>query len=382
MKIPFNIPHINEKAEMYIKESLESLKHCGNHDFANRVVKLMQTNYNFKDIFLTSSCTTALEMGALLADLKVDDEVILPSYTFSSTVNAIALRGAKPIFCEISPDTMNIDVNRIEELITDKTRMIVPIDYAGIPCDIEKIMEVSNKYHLIVMQDAAQSFHSFHTDGSPCGSKSTLSAFSFHETKNINCGEGGALLVNDENLVERAHFLQEKGTDRRLVLKGVKNKYSWVDLGSSFLLSDLLASMLLSQIEDAKNIVKMRRKVTSAYKKLFAPYVEKSRLKIPIIPDGAKINHHAFFVIFDNFSRQENFLSFLRKRNIFAYIGYLPLHSSPMGKRFGYKESDLPITQDISSRIVRLPLYTGLQGEHLDYCISGIKDVLKIIYKD
>jgi dTDP-4-amino-4,6-dideoxygalactose transaminase len=382
MKIPFNIPHINEKAEMYIKESLESLKHCGNNDFANRVVKLMQTNYNFKDIFLTSSCTTALEMGALLADLKVGDEVILPSYTFSSTANAVVLRGAKPVFCEISQETMNIDANKIEGLITDKTKMIVPIDYAGIPCEINKIMELATKYNLIVLQDTAQSFHSFHKDGAACGSKSTLSAFSFHETKNINCGEGGALIVNDENLVERAHFLQEKGTDRSLVLKGVKSKYSWVDLGSSFLLSDILAAMLLSQIEDVNNIVSKRGLVTSAYKNLFAPYVEQSLLNIPIIPDGAIINNHAFFVIFDNSRNQELFLSSLREKNIFAYIGYMPLHSSPMGKKFGYKDSDLPITEDIASRLVRLPLYNALEGKYLDYCINGMKDVLKSIYNN
>ena len=382
MKIPFNIPHINEKAEMYIKESLESLKHCGNNDFANRVVKLMQTNYNFKDIFLTSSCTTALEMGALLADLKVGDEVILPSYTFSSTANAVVLRGAKPVFCEISQETMNIDANKIEGLITDKTKMIVPIDYAGIPCEINKIMELATKYNLIVLQDTAQSFHSFHKDGAACGSKSTLSACSFHETKNINCGEGGALIVNDENLVERAHFLQEKGTDRSLVLKGVKSKYSWVDLGSSFLLSDILAAMLLSQIEDVNNIVSKRGLVTSAYKNLFAPYVEQSLLNIPIIPDGAIINNHAFFVIFDNSRNQELFLSSLREKNIFAYIGYMPLHSSPMGKKFGYKDSDLPITEDIASRLVRLPLYNALEGKYLDYCINGMKDVLKSIYNN
>jgi len=380
MKIPFNIPHYNKKGSIYVQQALGSLRHCGNNTFGERCIELMGKKYGFHKVFLTSSCTTAMEMGALLADLKNGDEVILPSYTFSSTANAVVLRGAKPIFCEIKPETMNIDVSMIEPLITERTKMIIPIDYAGIPCDINEIMKLAEKYDLLVMQDSAQSFHSFHKNGEPCGSVPALAAFSFHETKNINCGEGGALVVNDQNLVERAHFLQEKGTDRSLVLKGVKSKYSWVDLGSSFLLSDILAAMLLSQIEDVKNIVKMRGVVTSAYRKLFNPYVNQNKILIPKIPDGAAINNHAFYVIFDTNKNQEQFLSLLKERDIHAYIGYMPLHSSPMGKRFGYKENDLPITEDLASRIVRLPFYTTLQGELLDYCIGGIQSVLRIIY--
>ena len=239
MKIPFNIPYLIENTHDYVHDALKSRKHCGNHAFAQKCIQLMKETYGFHEILLTTSCTTAMEMGALLADLKSGDEVIMPSYTFSSTANAVVLRGAKPIFCEVIPDTMNIDVSRIESLISKNTKMIAPIDYAGIPCDIEGIMMIAKKYDLMVMQDAAQSFHSFHYNGKPCGSTATLAAFSFHESKNINCGEGGALIINDPNLVERAHFLQEKGTDRSLVLKGVKNKYNWVDLGSSFLMSDI-----------------------------------------------------------------------------------------------------------------------------------------------
>ena len=321
-----------------------------------------------------------MEMGALLPDLNPGDEVILPSYTFSSTANAVVLRGAKPVFCEVTPDTMNIDVSRIESLITERTKMIAPIDYAGIPCEIDKIMKLAEKYNLMVMQDAAQSFHSFHKNGKPCGAVPTLATFSFHETKNISCGEGGALIVNDPNLVERAHFLQEKGTDRSLVLKGVKSKYSWVDLGSSFLLSDILAAMLLSQLEHVEIIVKMRGMVTNAYRELFQPYADNGCLKIPEIPEGIVINNHAFFVIFDSIKNQEMFISLLKEKNIYAYIGYLPLHSSPMGQRFGYQADDLPVTEDLASRIVRLPFYSELQGDSLEYCIAGMQSALGIIY--
>ena len=380
MKIPFNIPFLPKNTRVYVKEALKSRNHCGNHAFGLRCIEFMKERYGFHEVFLTTSCTTAMEMGALLADLKPGDEVILPSYTFSSTANAVVLRGAKPIFCEVTPDTMNIDVGMIESLISERTKMIAPIDYAGIPCEIDTIMELANKYNLIVMQDAAQSLHSFHKNGKPCGAVPTLAAFSFHETKNINCGEGGALVVNDPNLVERAHFLQEKGTDRSLVLKGVKSKYSWVDLGSSFLLSDILAAMLLSQFEQVEEIVKKRGAVTQAYKNIFQPYAEKDYLQIPVIPKEVVVNNHAFFVIFDTEEHQRQFISLLMRKNIYAYIGYLPLHSSPMGQRFGYNANDLPVTEDLASRIVRLPFYTDLQDESLEYCIEGMRSVLGSIY--
>jgi dTDP-4-amino-4,6-dideoxygalactose transaminase len=285
------------------------------------------------------------------------------------------------VFCEIDSKTMNIDPEKINQLITKKTKLIMPIDYAGIPCEIEKINEIARKYNIRVLQDSAQSFHSYQKNGKACGASAELAAFSFHESKNINCGEGGALIVNDPNLVERAHFLQEKGTDRNLVLKGFQSKYSWVDVGSSFLLSDILASILYKQLKQADQISKMRSLVTNAYKQLFDPYVESGKLSIPIPPDGVKINNHAFFVIFNSEKNQQLFLTLLKEKNINAYIGYLPLHSSPMGKTFGYKPEDLPLTESIASRIVRLPFYTDLHSnENLNYCIEGMQDVLKSIY--
>tara|TARA_Y100000768_G_C23942629_1_gene665896 strand:- start:660 stop:1493 length:834 start_codon:yes stop_codon:yes gene_type:complete len=276
---------------------------------------------------------------------------------------------------------MNMDVNHLKSLITHKTKLIMPIDYAGIPCDIEDIIEVAEENNIMVLQDSAQSLHSFHKSGSACGSLPQLAAFSFHETKNINCGEGGALIVNDESLIKRAEFLQEKGTDRSLVIQGMKNKYSWVDVGSSFLLSDILASMLYAQILNVEQIVEKRKLVYNAYEELFNEYVIKNHISIPIVSKKLKINNHAFFVIFDSIKNKEDFIKILKENSVFAYIGYMPLHSSPMGKSFGYKPEDLKITEDLSSRLVRLPMFCDLSNsKKLNYCTSVIKNALSKIY--
>ncbi|MBU2044059.1 MAG: dTDP-4-amino-4,6-dideoxygalactose transaminase [Candidatus Omnitrophica bacterium] len=379
MKIPFNLPYLSGNEQKYISAALGSSSHAGNGFYGQRCIELLKERYGFKSVFLTPSCTAAMEMGALLADLKPSDEVILPSYTFTSTANAIVLRGAKPIFCDIEESTMNIDVSLIESKITEKTKMIVPIDYAGIPCEIEPIMALAKRYDLMVMEDAAQGLHSFYKD-KPCGFLPPLAAFSFHESKNISCGEGGALVVNKPEFIQRARFLQEKGTDRDLVLKDQKKKYGWVDVGSSFLLSDILAAMLLSQLENVENIVKKRSLITKAYSLLLTPYQEKGCLKTPKIPPDARINHHAFFVIFDLPENREQFLILLRQKNIFAYVGYSPLHSSTYGFKLGFKPEDVPRTQDLAQRIVRLPFYTGLADQGLDYCLEGMKSVLQTIY--
>lgn len=360
-------------------DALHTRAHCGNRKYAGKCIELMRERYGFKHIFLTPSCTSAMEMGAILADIQPGDEVILPSYTFASTANAVVLRGAKPVFCDINPDTMNIDVNLIEDLITERTKMILPIDYAGIPCDIDKIMEIADKYGLMVMEDAAQSFHSYYK-GKPCGADADFTAFSFHESKNVSCGEGGALVINRENLVERAAIIQEKGTDRAKVLEGLQKNYGWVDIGSSFLLSDISAAMLYAQIEKAEEIVNKRSLITEAYRRLFQPYAERGCLRIPRLPEHVKINHHAMFVIFDSSENRSHFLESLNRKDIHPYIGYTPLHSSQYGCRFGHKPEDVPLTEDISRRIVRLPFYADLADEELDYCLEGMGETLKEIY--
>lgn len=379
MKIPFNKPCLAGQEVAYAKEAILSLRHCGNQHYTDLCKKWFREKMGMKNVFFTPSCTDAMEMGTLLFDLKPGDEVILPSYTFSSTANAIVLRGAKPVFCEVKTNTMNIDVDKIESLITSKTKVIMPIDYAGIPCEIDRINHIAKRHSLFVMLDAAQSLGSRY-QGKPTGLHSHLAAFSMHETKNVSCGEGGCLVVNEPSLVQKAHFVQEKGTDRSLVLSGVKSKYWWIELGSSFLLSNISAAVLLAQLEYMDFIIEKRKKVTSSYVNLYSSYADRGCLAIPHYPKDVQINHHAFFVIFDKMENRELFLARLREKDVNAYIGYMPLHSSPMGRRFGYHPEDLPITEDASQRIVRLPFYTALADEGLDFCIASMRSVLKSIY--
>lgn len=379
MKIPFNKVYVTGDEDAYMLEAVHSGFQCGNHQFCERVIQRMKKSYGFQQVYLTPSGTSALEMGAVLADIKPGDEVILPSYTFSSTVNAIVLFGGKPVFCEIDPHTMNIDASKIEALITPKTKMIVPIDYAGLSCDINAIMEIANRHNIIVMQDCAQSYGSF-CNGKPCGTQPHLATFSFHETKNFSAGEGGALICNIPEWELRAHFVQEKGTDRRLVLNGMKNKYSWVDKGSSYLLSDVLAAMLLAQLEHEEEIRAKRRKVTEAYRSLFMPYFRKNLIGIMQPQTSDVLNHHAYWALFDTPENRQQFMTGCREFDIYAYIGYMPLHSSPYGLQMGYSPESLPITESVGTRIVRLPFYTGLADEGLEYTIFHMKNVLCEIY--
>ena len=376
MKIPFNNIFLSGKEEEYVKNALYSGRLSGNNQFGINVINLMKKKHSFDEVFLTPSGTSALEMGVILANITHGDEVIIPSYTFSSTVNAIVIFGAIPVFCEIDEKTMNIDVTKIERLITKKTKMIIPIDYAGISCEIDKIMEIANRYNIIVMQDSAQSYGSYYKKKA-CGTSAHLATFSFHETKNFCAGEGGALIVNKPEWIERAHFIQEKGTDRSLVIKGLKSKYHWVDKGSSYLLSDLNAAMLLAQLESEEIIISKRSNITFKYIELFSQF---PLVKQMSFPDNCITNHHAFWVIFDTIDNQEYFISKLKELDVYAYIGYIPLHSSLKGKTYGYTESSLPLTEELASKLVRLPFYTGMKEDEIEYCIASMKKVLDEIY--
>ena len=379
MKIPFNKTYLTGDEGKYMLEALRSGQVCGNHTFCKKVLSLMQKKYGYESAFLCPSGTSALEMGSVLADLQPGDEVILPSYTFSSTVNAVVLFGGFPVFCEVDSTTMNIDYTKIESLITPKTKMIMPIDYAGVPCDIDEIREIADRHHLIVFQDCAQSYGSYYK-GEPSGKKAHIAAFSFHETKNYSAGEGGLLVNNVPEWHQRATFLQEKGTDRSLVINGQKNKYSWVDKGSSYLLSDVLAAMLYAQLEHEEEIKAKRSKLTEAYTSLFAPYVEKGIIGVFRPKEYVKLNHHAFWAVFPSSEDRAFFMNELKKNEVYVYIGYMPLHSSPYGIRLGYKPEDLPITEDLGNRITRLPFYTSLADEGLDYVIENMKCVLEKMY--
>ena len=379
MKVPFNKVYQTGAEDAYVLEAIHSGLQCGNHQFCERVIALMKQRYGFQQVYLVPSGTAALEMGAVLAGIEPGDEVILPSYTFSSTVNSVVLFGAKPVFCEVDPKTLNIDVTKIEALITPKTKMIVPIDYAGLSCDIDAVMEIANRHNLIVMQDCAQSYGTRYK-GRPAGTVPHLATFSFHETKNFSAGEGGALICNVPDWELRAHFLQEKGTDRRLVLNGMKNKYSWVDKGSSYLLSDVLAAMLLAQLEHEDEIRSKRGQVTAMYDKLFEPYFEKGVIDIMRPTKDDELNNHAYWAVFDTTENRQCFMDECRKSEIYVYIGYMPLHSAPYGLKFGYKPEDLPITESIGARVARLPYYTAMADGCLDYVYEHMKEVLKNIY--
>ena len=379
IKIPFNKTYLTGDEEKYIHEALLSGHVCGNNEFCKKILAMMNEKYGYNSAFLVPSGTAALEMGVVLADLQPGDEVIVPSYTFSSTVNAIVLFGGFPVFCDVDPKTMNIDYTKIEALITPKTKMIMPIDYAGVPCDIDEIMEIANRHHLIVFQDCAQSYGSYYKDV-PSGKKAHIAAFSFHETKNYSAGEGGLLINNVPEWHQRATFLQEKGTDRSLVINGQKNKYSWVDKGSSYLLSDLLAAVLYAQLQHEEEIKVKRAKLTEAYIELFKPYAEKGIISIFQPKEYVQLNHHAFWAIFPTLEEKITFMNKLKEKDIYVYIGYMPLHSAPYGQKLGYKPEDVPLTEDLGNRIARLSFYTSLADEGLDDAIDNMKRVLVDMY--
>lgn len=381
--IPFNQPYLIKEAEDHVLNALRSGQHCGNHNWSQKCIALLKERFGFGEVFLVPSCTAALEMGVMLAGVGPGDEVILPSYTFSSTATAVLLNGATPVFCEIEPKTMNLDPNRLEELITPRTKMIIPIDYAGIPCDLDAILPIAEDHNITVMVDAAQSMNSKDSSGRHVGTVTPLAAFSFHETKNFGCGEGGALVVNRQDWVQRAYFLQEKGTDRRLVLDGVRSKYGWVDKGSSYLLSDILAAMLYAQFEKIDEITQYRSRITDAYREVITPFEVAGLVSLPHPPEGCEINHHAYFVLLDTSENRKAFLSILKiKFGVSAYIGYVPLHSFTKGLELGYKPEDLPLTENLANRVVRLPFYAdlGKSDDDLKYVVDSIRSTLLEIY--
>lgn len=375
MKIPFNKPFLTGNELTYINEAILSGKLSGNYHFSKKVQSLIKDKYGLEGVFLTPSCTAALEMGALLTNLGPGDEVIMPSYTFTSTANAILIFGARPVFCDVHPKDMNIDVQKIEKLITPKTKMIIPIDYAGVPCDMDEIMQISEKYNLVVMHDCAQSYGALYKD-EITGKKAHLSCFSFHDTKNLTCGEGGALVVNEEFRRERASFLMEKGTDRSRMLKGLQNKYSWVDKGSSYLLADILAAMLLSQLEEEDFIKGKRTNLINKYYDWFNSLKFGSEINVCKRDEMKSSNGHAFWMILPTRGIRDKFIKEMERLNIAAHIGYIPLHSSKMGKKLGYDNNDMPLTEELAGRIVRMPIYTGMSEDEFQFATNSAGIIL------
>ena len=358
----------------YISQAHANGHLAGDGEFTRRCNAWLENRVGCNKALLTHSCTAALEMTAILADLQPGDEVIMPSYTFVSTANAFVLRGAVPVFVDIRPDTLNIDEARIEEAITDKTKAIVVVHYAGVACEMDTIMEIAERHDLLVIEDDAQGMGSSYK-GRPLGSIGHLAAVSFHETKNIISGEGGALLVNSPRFSERAEMIREKGTNRSQFFRGQVDKYTWVEVGSSYLPSELIAAFLWAQMEEADAITQRRLDIWNTYHQWFASLEEQGKVRRPVIPPDCKHNAHMYYLLLPDLEQRTAFIESLKEQGIGAVFHYIPLHDSPMGKKYGRTSGDLKNTQELSERLVRLPLWLGMEEDLVDV-IRQIVDAL------
>ena len=371
--ICFNVPPCTGHEMKYIAEAVASHKICGDGQFTKKCSAWLEKRFDAHKVLLTTSGTTALDMASLLCELQPGDEVILPSFTFSSTANAFVNYGARLVFVDIRPDTMNIDETKIEAAITDKTKVIVAMHYAGVACEMDTIMDIARRHKLLVIEDAAQAVMSTYK-GRPLGTIGDFGCFSFHETKNYSMGEGGAILINAPQYVERAEILREKGTDRARFFRGQVDKYTWVDLGDSFLPSELNAAYLWAQLEMADEINDDRLKSWNRYNEAFADLKAKGLVELPFIPEGCVHNAHMFYLKCRDLTERTAFIQFLKERDILAVFHYVPLHSAPAGLRFGRFEGEDKYTTAESDRLVRLPLYYGLTDEDQARVIKAVRD--------
>jgi dTDP-4-amino-4,6-dideoxygalactose transaminase len=354
--IPFNKPFIAGKELFYIAQAVTQGNIGGDGHFTNLCSRFLEQRFQIRHGLLTPSCTAALEIAAMLCDLTPDDEVIMPSFTFVSTANAVVRLGARPVFVDIRPETLNIDDSLIEQAITAKTKAIFPVHYAGIGCRMEQILTIARKHDLKVVEDAAQGVNAFQNDRA-LGSIGHLGAFSFHETKNVMCGEGGALCINDPALLDRAEIVRDKGTNRKQYFRGHVDKYTWVDVGSSYVPSEICSAFLYAQLEMVDEITEVRRRHYEFYRQELEPLQDEGLLRLPHIPPDCRGNYHLFYVILPNQAVRDALMSHLQSRKILAVFHYVPLHSSPMGAVYGCEPGDLPVTEDMSRRLLRLPLY-------------------------
>lgn len=369
--ISFNVPPFVGNELDYVKQAIESHKICGDGQFTKKCNAWLEQRFHAQMVLLTTSGTTALDMAALLCGLKPGDEVILPSFTFSSTATAFVLAGAKLVFVDIRPDTMNIDETKIEAAITDKTKAIVPMHYAGVACEMDTIMEIAKRHGLMVVEDAAQGVMSTYK-GRALGTIGDFGCYSFHETKNYSMGEGGALVINNPEYNERAEILREKGTDRSKFFRGQVDKYTWVDFGDSYLPSELNAAYLWGQLEVADQINENRLTTWNAYHEAFRPLQERGLVERPVIPEECVHNAHMYYLKCKDLAERTALISFLKERNVNAVFHYIPLHSAPAGLRFGRFNGEDRYTTVESERLVRLPLYYGLTAEDREKVISAV----------
>ena len=371
--IPFNKPYLTGKEVDHLTEAVLSGKISGNGSFTKKCQLFFEKNYHFKKTLLTTSCTDALEMAAILIDIKPGDEVIIPSYTFVSSANPFVLRGAKIIFADSQKDHPNMDASTLENLITEKTKAIVPVHYAGVSCDMDKIMELASIYNLYVIEDAAQAVDSFYK-GNPLGGIGHLGTFSFHETKNLNCGEGGLLIINDEQFIKRAEIIWEKGTNRIEFHKGAVKKYEWVDIGSSFLPSEVVAAFLFAQINNLDNIQKKRIWIWNKYNDELSFLNDK--IELPSVPSYATNNGHLFYLVLNDRNQRTRFLDFMKNKGVLSVFHYQSLHKSPFYKT-KHDKRVLSNADKYSNQLIRLPLFYELEEKEIDYIISSIKDFFR-----
>lgn len=367
--IHFNVPPFLGTEFKYMHEAVENHKICGDGPFTKKCNAWLEERFNAQKVLLTTSGTSALEMAAWLCNLQPGDEVILPSYTFSSTATAFALVGAKLVFVDIEPKTMNIDVVKIEQAVTSKTKVIVPVHYAGVSCDMDKIMSTAEKHHLLVVEDAAQGVMSTY-NGKALGTIGHFGCYSFHETKNYSMGEGGALVINDERYNEKAEILREKGTNRSQFFRGQVAKYNWVDWGSSYLPSDLNAAYLWAQLQEADKINENRLATWHEYKKAFAQLEVAGKIELPFVPSSCVHNAHMFYIKCRNLEERTAFISFMKENDILCVFHYVPLHSAPAGLKYGRFDGTDKYTTAESDRLVRLPLYYNIEKSDLEKVIA------------
>ncbi|MCD8379221.1 MAG: dTDP-4-amino-4,6-dideoxygalactose transaminase [Lachnospiraceae bacterium] len=369
--INFNVPPYTGKEMDYMKIAVENQKICGDGQFTHKCNEWFEQRTGTSKCLLTTSCTHATEMAALLADIQPGDEVIMPSYTFVSTANAFVLRGATAVFVDIRPDTMNLDEKKIEEAITDKTRAIAPVHYAGVSCEMDTIMEIARRHNLIVVEDAAQGVMSTYK-GQALGTIGDYGCYSFHETKNYSMGEGGALLVKDPAKAEEAEIIREKGTNRTKYFRGQIDKYTWVDHGSSYLPSDLNAAYLYAQLEIADEINEKRLKLWKRYYEELSDLAKAGRIELPVIPEGCVHNAHMFYIKARDLEERTQLISYMKEQEVLCVFHYIPLHSSPAGRQFGRFHGEDVYTTRESERLMRLPMYYSLKEDQVDYIVDRI----------
>lgn len=370
-KVPFNKPAFTGRELEYINDAVSRGMLCGDGVYTHRCSKWMQEKYNSNHVFLTTSCTHALEMAAFLSEIQPGDEVIMPSYTFVSTADAFVLRGARIVFVDIRPDTMNMDETLIEKAITSKTKAIVPVHYAGVSCEMDEIMTLAQKYQLKVIEDAAQGMEASYK-GKALGTIGDFGCYSFHETKNFTMGEGGALLFNDSNYLERAEILREKGTDRSKFFRGQIDKYRWMDYGSSYLPSEMNAAYLFAQLEECEKINIKRLELYDFYHEGLRDLEAKGMIERPFVPDHVSHNAHMYYVKVKDLSVRTRLIAYLKEKGIYSAFHYVPLHSSPAGLKFGRFHGEDRYTTKESERLLRLPMFYNLDMEDAEYVVSSI----------